>query len=100
MGALESGFEHFLDDFRAQGAPELRRAFGLGLLAAGWFAPLLVGRVPPLNRLSAPDRERALEAMERSRFVVPRQLVRVLKTVVALHYGASLAVRRAIGYHV
>lgn len=99
IGALESGFEDFLEDFRLEGAPELRRGFGIALFAAGWVAPLLVRRIPPFSRLSTGDRERALEAMERSRFAVPRQLMTVLKTVVALHYGASPAVRKAIGYH-
>jgi hypothetical protein len=41
----------------------------------------------------------ALAAMERSRLPELRQLVRVLKTVVSLHFGALPQVRQAIGYH-
>ena len=99
LGVLESGFESFLVDFESDGAPQLRWAFRLSLVAAGWFAPLLIRRLPPLTRLSPQDRERALESMDRSNITVLRQLMRVLKTVVALHYGAVLSVRQAIGYH-
>ncbi len=97
-GVLETGFDAFLADLERDAPARLRRAFRLGLFAAGWVAPLLVRRAPPLSRLAAADRERALEAMERSRFAIPRQLLSVLKTVVALHYGALDDVRRAIGY--
>lgn len=99
LGVLDTGFDEFLDDFRKLGAADLQRAFRIALLAAGWMAPLLVGRVPPLSRLSPADRERALTAMDGSEVAILRQLVRVLKTVVGLHYGAVPAVRRTIGYH-
>lgn len=99
LGVLDTGFDEFLDDFRKLGAADLQRAFRIALLAAGWMAPLLVGRLPPLSRLSPADRERALTAMDGSEVAILRQLVRVLKTVVGLHYGAVPAVRRTIGYH-
>lgn len=98
VGVLDSGFEAFLDDFARLAAPNLQRGFWISLLAAGWVAPLLVRRLPPLSRLPLGDRGRALEAMERSRLAVLRQLLSVLKTVVSLHYGAVPEVRRAIGY--
>ena len=99
LGALDSGFEDFLVDFESQGAAQLRWTFGLSLFAAAWVAPLLIRRLPPLTRLAPGDRERALESMDRSNVTILRQLMRVLKTVVGLHYGAVPAVRRAIGYH-
>jgi hypothetical protein len=99
IGVIESGFDTFLVESESEIAPQLRRAFKLALVAAAWVAPLLIRRRPPLTRLPALDRERALEAMENSNVVVLRQLMRVLKTVVALHYGALPAVRKAIGYH-
>jgi hypothetical protein len=99
VGVMETGFDTFLVESEAEIAPQLRRAFKAGLFAAAWVAPLLIRRRPPLGRLPAHDRERALEAMETSNVVVLRQLMRVLKTVVALHYGALPAVRKAIGYH-
>ena len=99
LGLLESGFDEFLLEFQTSSAPQLRTAFRLGLMAGSWVAPLLIGRPPPLSRLSPTDRERALVAMDRSSITVLRQLSRVLKTVCALHYGALPEVRRAIGYH-
>jgi fumarate reductase subunit D len=99
LGLLDSGFESFWVEFKADVAPPLRLAFRLGLFTAAWVAPVLVRRLPPLGRLSASDRERALTAMERSHVVILRQLVRILKTVAALHYGAHPHVRKAIGYH-
>jgi len=99
LGVMDSGFESFLDDFKALGAADLQRAFWIALFSAGWIAPLLVGKLPPLSRLSATDRERALEAMDGSNWALSRQLIRILKTVVGLHYGALPSVRQTIGYH-
>jgi fumarate reductase subunit D len=94
-----AGFESFWAKSNCDLAPPLRLVFRLGLFTAAWVAPLLVRRLPPLGRLSASDRERALTAMERSHVVILRQLVRILKTVAALHYGAHPDVRKATGYH-
>ena len=99
LGVLDSGFEAFLPEFERDAAPQLRRAFRAALLAGGWLAPLLVRRLPPLSRLAPSERERALEAFGHSNVTVLRQLASVLKTVVALHYGAVAEVRQAIGYH-
>jgi fumarate reductase subunit D len=99
LGLLESGFDEWWTASSADVAPPIRLAFRLGLFAGAWVAPVLIGRLRPLNMLSASDRERALTAMERSRITALRQLVRILKTVAALHYGAHPDVRRAIGYH-
>ena len=99
LGALESGFERFLDEFEARAAPQLRSAFRWALVAAIWIAPLLIRRLPPIGRLTPSERAAALRAMERSNVVAVRQLFRVLKTVVALHYGAVPEVRLAIRYH-
>lgn len=98
-GVLETGFEGFLTEFEAVAPSHLRRAFRLALVAAGWAAPILIGRPPPLSLLSSGDRTRALAAMESSRMPELRQLARVLKTVVGLHYGALPHVRQTIGYH-
>ena len=99
FGAIDTGFEEFLEDFEALGAPQLRAVFRAALFVASWVAPLLVRRVPPISRLTPSERTAALQAMERSRLAGFRQLLRVLKTVVALHYGALPEVRRAIHYH-
>ena len=99
LGALDAGFEEFLAEFDELGAPPLRFAFRLSLFAGAWIAPLLVRRLPPLSRLPAGDRSAALSAMEVSNVNALRQLMRILKTVVALHYGAVPSVRKTIGYH-
>ncbi|HZQ49812.1 MAG TPA: hypothetical protein VFB69_05855 [Candidatus Dormibacteraeota bacterium] len=98
MGLLESGFERFWSKSSKDLAPNLRLAFRLALFGGAWVAPVLVRRMPPLSRLSPPEREKALTAMERSRIAILRQLVRILKTVAALHYGAHPDVRKALGY--
>lgn len=97
-GITDSGFEAFLSDFEGASPRDLRRAFRVGLFAGAWIAPLLVRRVPPITRLSGPDRERALAAMAASSVPEIRQLLSVLKTVVSLHYGGLATVRKAIGY--
>jgi len=98
IGIDRPGFEAFLTELHRHAPPKLWRAFRLALFTAGWAAPLLVRRRPPIGRLSGADRERALAAMADSRVPELRQLVSVLKTVVSLHYGALPAVREAIGY--
>ncbi len=97
-GIVGTGFEEFLDEFHGMAPPHLWRAFRIGLFAAAWVAPVMIGRVPPIARLDGSDRERALAAMASSRVPELRQLISVLKTVVALHYGALASVRAAIGY--
>ena len=97
-GVAATGIEGFLDDFERSSPRHLRRAFRIGLFAGAWVAPLLVRRLPPITRLSRPDRERALGAMAESQVPELRQLVAVLKTVVSLHYGGLASVREAIGY--
>lgn len=97
-GILETDFDVFLRDFRHTAPRPMRLAFEVALLAAGWLSPLLIHRLPPLSRLEPAGRDRALRAMAHSRSALPRQLLRVLKTVVGLHYGAVDEVRVAIGY--
>jgi hypothetical protein len=99
QGLLDTDFESFLNTFEAEAPADFRRAFHVALTTAGWLAPLLIGRLPPMTRLNPDERERALAAMEQSRLPELRQLVIVLKTVASLHYGALPEVRQAIGYH-
>lgn len=99
LGLLDTGFEGFLGEFDTAAPAAFRRVFRLALITAGWLAPLLIGRLPPMTRLKPTDRARALMAMERSRIPELRQLVIIMKTVASLHYGAVPQVRQAIGYH-
>src|SRR6187401_2449205 len=87
-GILDAGFEEFYRDFKGTANRQLQYAFALGMVAATWIAPLLIGRMPPLGRHRRDTRERALGAMETSRFYLVRQLMVVLKTVISLCYGS------------
>ncbi len=95
-GALDAGFESFLGEFDGTAPVRLRRAFRVGVAAATWVAPVLIGRMPPLALHRREARERSLEAM--SRWHLLRQLVSVVKGVVAFSYGVDSEVRAAIGY--
>ena len=99
LGLMDTGFEDFLTDFEAAAPKNFRSALRLALVTAGWVAPVLIRRLPPITRLNPDGRGRALAAMERSRVPELRQLMTVLKTVASLHYGALPEVRLAIGYH-
>jgi hypothetical protein len=56
----------------------------------------MIGRLPPLARLSEDDRERALEALGRARLYPVRQCLLLLKAVVSFSYGADERVRAAV----
>jgi hypothetical protein len=95
-GALDAGFESFLEGFDRTAPVRLRQGFHIGVAAATWVAPVLIGRVPPITLHRRETREHVLEAM--SRWYLLRQLLTVMKAVVALCYGADPDVRAAIGY--
>lgn len=97
-GALEAGFEAFEAGFRADAPLPMRLGWRAALFAAAWLSPLLIGRLPPLDRLAPPDREAALEAMGKSRVYLVRQVFLLLKAVTSFGYGSTKTVRRAVGY--
>lgn len=97
FGAFDAGFEEFHADFARTAPAGLRLGFRGALLAAIWLSPLLIRRLPPFTRLSAEDRERALEALGRSRVYHVRQCLILLKAVVSFCYGADARVRKAVG---
>lgn len=98
IGLFEAGFEGFLERFRAEAAPQVRLGFEAALWTAVWVAPLLIGRLPPISRLSPEARERALEAMFASRLYTLRQLGLLLKAVASFAYGADPRVRDVLGF--
>ena len=97
-GALEAGWEEFHRAFERQAVGRLRLGLRAALFVAIWVAPVLIGRVPPITLYGRETRERALEALQRSRLYALRQLLGLLKLTVALCYGADPEVRQAIGY--
>ena len=97
-GAFDSGFEEFHDRFETTALPEMRLGFKAALFVGSWVAPILIGRLPPLSRLSAEDGARALEALGKSHFYLIRQMLLLLKAIVSFHYGARPKTRDAIGF--
>ena len=97
-GLFDAGFDAFWSDVERTALPTWRWGFHAALGAANWIAPLLIHRLPPLNRYDRPTRERALVAMESSRIYFLRQMMGLLKTIVCFGYGANRDVRDAIGY--
>lgn len=53
-----------LDDFLGRAGARGRTTFRLALFAVTWCAPLVIGRLGPLGRLSIEDRVHGLERME------------------------------------
>jgi len=97
-GAFEAGFEAFEKGFAADAPLPMRLGWRAALLAAYWISPLLIGRLPPLVRLSPEEREDALCAMGKSRVYLIRQVSLLLKAVTSFGYGGTKEVRRAVGY--
>jgi hypothetical protein len=97
-GVFDAGFDSFYQDFAVTGNAGLRQGFRLGLFAAIWISPLLIGRIPPITLYQRETRERALAAMETSSIYALRQMMVMLKIVVSLCYGANRTVRDAVGY--
>ena len=99
-GAESVGVPHFLDEFGRSAPPLLRLGLRTGMAVAIWVAPILIGRAPPITLYGRVTRERALEALARTRIYPLRAAFGGLKLVVSLGYGADPTVRRAIGYPV
>lgn len=97
LGLFEAGFDGFYAGFRKDASPAMVFGFRAALFASVWVAPLLIGKLPPITRLRRPAREKALEAMGKSRFYLLRQLMLVLKAVCCFCYGADRSVRDALG---
>lgn len=97
-GLFETGFEEFYREFEATAALPMRLGFKAALFVGAWVSPLLIWKAPPLSRLDADERERALEALGRSRFYLLRQMMLLLKAVASFCYGADRRVRDAVGF--
>ena len=97
-GAFEAGFERWEAAFSADAPSTMRLGWRAALFVAAWVSPLLIGRMPSLERLAPEEREDALEAMGKSRFYLMRQCFLLLKAVTSFGYGSTHAVRRVVGY--
>ena len=97
-GALESGFETFEEGFRRDAPAMMRVGWLAALWVASWISPLLILRLPPLDRLEPAAREDALNALSKSRFYLLRQVMLLLRAVVGFGWGSTPEVRRKVGY--
>lgn len=97
-GVFEAGFESFEAGFSADAPLTMRFGWRAALFAAAWISPLLIGRLPPIDRLPIDRREEALEAMGKSRVYLIRQVFLLLKAITSFGYGSTKAVRREVGY--
>lgn len=82
-----------IDDFIAQSGPRVRAIFAGGVFAATWLAPPLIGKLPPLARLSIPERCEALEKMEQTPLGLPLLGVKAMLSI--LYYEHPDALRDA-----
>lgn len=67
-----------LDDFLTHGGPRVELLLRGGLALATWGAPPLLGRVPPLSRLSVADRRVALDRLEHTPAGLPMLAVKAM----------------------
>lgn len=98
LGIFDAGFEHTYGELLRDGFNLMAIGFHAALACSIWISPALIGKLPPIDRLSRDDRERALEAMAKSRSYLLRQMMLLLKATAGLAYGAHPEVRDAVGY--
>jgi hypothetical protein len=79
-----------IHDFVTQSGPRVMAIFTGGVLAATWLAPPLIGKVPPLSRLSIAERCEALEAMEHTPLGLPLLAVKAMLSILYYEHPDSL----------
>jgi hypothetical protein len=80
-----------LSDFLAQSGPRSWAVIAGGLEVATWLAPPLVGKLPPLARLSVEDRCRALERLEHTPAGLPLLAVKAILCILYYEHPDVLA---------
>ena len=79
-----------LADFFEQSGPRVLAIFVGGVTAASIVAPALIGKLPPLRRLSIEDRWRALDRMEETPFGLPLLAVKAILCILYYEHPGSL----------
>ena len=83
-----------LDDYLARSGSRAQLVFQSGVTGLQALAPLTIGKLPPLTRLSVPDRVHAIERVEQS----PAGLsVLAAKTMLCFLWYEHPDVRRSVG---
>ena len=77
-------------DFIAQAGPRVLAIFAGGLTVASWAAPPLIGKLPPLSRLSVENRCRALDRMEETPLGLPLLAVKAMLCILYYEHPGSL----------
>jgi hypothetical protein len=83
------------DDFLSRAGAKSRVLLRLSLLAVSVLAPLSIGRIPPLARLSLADRSRAITKLEQGPFALPLLAV---KAILCILYYEHPDAAREIGF--
>ena len=84
-----------LDDYLARAGTRARSTYLLCLVAVAILAPMLVRRLPPLQRLDAPSRMAALERAERG---VLGLAVFAAKAILCILYYEDTEVAQTVGF--
>ncbi len=84
-------------DFLTRSGPRARWIFLLALFFTSWVAPLLVGRLPPLARMSVRDRVDALDRFEDG-LLVQAAAILALKATLCIVYFEHPDAAREIGF--
>jgi len=80
-----------LADFLEQSGPRAWAVITGGLEVATWLAPPLIGKLPPLSRLSVEERCRALDKLEHSPAGLPLLAVKAILCILYYEHPDSLA---------
>jgi hypothetical protein len=83
------------DDFLSRAGAKSRVLLRLSLFAVSVLAPLTIGRIPPLRRLSLADRGRAITKLEQGPFALPLLAV---KAILCILYYEHPDASREIGF--
>lgn len=75
-----------LRDFLSHVNVRARWLFRLALWVTVWFAPLWIGKIPPLGRLDVRDRARAIERLERAGMPVAAAIMAVKAVLCILYF--------------
>lgn len=79
-----------VEDFVAKSGPRVLTIFAGGLTVASLLAPALIGKVPPLSRLSVEERCRALDRLEETPLGLPLLAVKAILCILYYEHPGSL----------
>ncbi len=78
-------------DFLEQAGPRAELIVGGALHVATWLAPVAIGKLPPLSRLTVPQRIQALERLERTPAGMPLLALKAVLCTIYYEHPSSQA---------